>query len=375
MTRRQVSVGYGDPSWTASTDDGSADLSAQLIHHREAAGLTQEDLAHASGLSVRAISDLERGRTRRPHHRSVALLVSALRLDEVSAARLFRARRPERGRAVLRSMTPTGDTLRPAPGTEGVVPRQLPMEPCHFAGRVEELAVLSGLLRDNPGRPTVAAIGGPAGIGKTALAVHWARQVAHCFPDGQLYVDLRRLGGSGDATGLRAVLRGVLEAFALPPERIPVGVDDLVALYRSLLAGRRVLVLLDNARDADQVYPLLPGSPGCLVVVTSRRELTGLVAAHGAWPVTLGPLRTDEARELLVRMLGVARVAAEPVAIRTLIERSGRMPLTLSVSAARAAVRPELPLAAFTPAVAGMRAARRVRHRARNVNELADLIV
>ncbi len=358
----------------ASVDGGPVGLGAQLVQHRDVAGLTQEDLAHASGLSVRAISDLERGRTRRPHHRSVALLVSALRLDEASAARLFRARRPE-ARDLPRPVTPAGSAFPSTLATERVVPRQLPMEPCHFAGRTEELAALSGLLRHHPGRATVAAIGGPAGIGKTALAVHWARQVAHRFPDGQLYVDLRRLGGAGDSAALSAVLRGVLEAFALSPERIPAGVDGLVALYRSVLADKRVLLLLDNARDAEQVYPLLPASPDCLVVVTSRRQLTGLVASHGARPMTLGPLRVPEARELLVRMLGEERVAAEPLAARALIDRCGRMPLALSVSAARAAVRPGLSLVALTPSAAGPRAARRAKHRTRRANELADSTV
>src|SRR5438093_13674261 len=123
------------------------------------------------------------------------------------------------------------------------------------------------------GTVVISAIDGTAGIGKTALAVHWAHQVAHRFPDGQLYVHLRGFDPTGSAMTPAEAVRNFLDAFEVPPERIPVSLEAQAALYRSLLAGRRVLVVLDNARDADQVRPLLPGSPGCLVVVTSRRWL------------------------------------------------------------------------------------------------------
>ncbi len=128
----------------------------------------------------------------------------------------------------------------------------------------------------------ISAIGGMAGIGKTTLAVHWAHQVADQFPDGQLYVNLRGFDPSGAVMNPAEAARGFLDTLGVPPERVPHGVDAQAALYRSLLAGRRFLVLLDNARDTDQVKPLLPGTPGCLTIVTSRNQPSGLVAAHGA---------------------------------------------------------------------------------------------
>ena len=140
---------------------------------------------------------------------------------------------------------------------------------------------------------TISVITGTAGVGKTALAVHWAHRVAARFPGGQLYVDLRGFDPAGTALDPGQALRGFFEAFAVPPERIPAGLDDQVALYRSLLAGQRVLVVLDNARDAGQVRPLLPGSPGCLAIVTSRDHLTGLIAGHGAHPLGLDLLTPD----------------------------------------------------------------------------------
>jgi DNA-binding SARP family transcriptional activator len=171
------------------------------------------------------------------------------------------------------------------------VPRQLPAA-ARLAGRRAELQALTALLDDRAEADAAAVlilvIGGTAGVGKTALAAHWARQVAERFPGGQLYVDLR---GCDPAAAMPPgqALRGFLEAFEVPAGQIPADLDARAALYRSVLAGRRVLVLLDNARDGDQVRPLLPGSPGCLVVVTSRNQLTSLAAAEGAYLLTLDP--------------------------------------------------------------------------------------
>jgi DNA-binding SARP family transcriptional activator/tetratricopeptide (TPR) repeat protein len=242
---------------------------------------------------------------------------------------------------------PPGDA---PPGAARVVPRQLPAGTEAFTGREAALKALDRLLDDQGGpapRPVViAAIVGTAGIGKTALAVHWAHRVADRFPDGHLYVNLRGFDPSGSPVEPAEAVRGFLDALGVSPRGIPASPEAQVGLYRSLLAGRRMLVLLDNARDADQVAPLLPGASGCLVLVTSRNQLSGLVAA-GAHPVALDLLGRDEAMELLARRLGYDRVAAEPGATEELVTRCAGLPLALAIVAARAATHPEFPLAAL----------------------------
>ncbi len=229
-----------------------------------------------------------------------------------------------------------------------MVPRQLPAGVAHFAGRSAELAELNTWRRDAAASRSVKilVIGGMAGAGKTALAVHWAHQVAGEFPDGQLYVNLRGFGPSGRPVEPADALRWFLGAFGMSEEQIPDSVEAQAALYRSVLAGRRVLVILDNARDAAQVRPLLPGSAACLVLVTSRARLPGLAATEGAALVQLDVLSTGEAHELLAGRLG-SRAAGEPEAASKLIELCSRLPLALSIVAARAAARPLLPLAAL----------------------------
>jgi hypothetical protein len=155
----------------------------------------------------------------------------------------------------------------------------------------------------------ISAIDGMAGIGKTALAVHWAHRVAHRYPDGQLYLNLRGFDPAGTPVPPGEAVRGFLHALGVPADRIPDGLDAQTGLYRSLLTGRRMLVLLDNALDADQVGPLLPGSPGCLAVVTSRNQLTSLVCAQEAHCLTLDPLSPPDARALLTGRLGQDRIA------------------------------------------------------------------
>jgi tetratricopeptide (TPR) repeat protein len=213
-----------------------------------------------------------------------------------------------------------------------VAPRQLPRQVAHLVGRRAELAALANM--SGP-----ITISGVAGVGKTSLAVWWAHQVAQDFPDGQLYVNLRGFDPSGTAMSVREAVRSFLDALGVAQEKIPPGEDAQIGLYRSLLAQRRMLVLLDNAHDAEQVRPLLPGSSGCLALVTSRNQLTPLVATEGAHPLTLDLLPPPHARELLVRRLGADRVVAEPQAVNDIIARCAGLPLALAVAAARAATR------------------------------------
>jgi DNA-binding SARP family transcriptional activator len=227
------------------------------------------------------------------------------------------------------------------------VPAQLPPDVRGFTGREEELRALDRLLDDGGGEPgavVISAVSGTAGVGKTALAVHWAHRIRDRFPDGQLYVNLRGFGPAGSAMAPGEALRGFLDAFAVPPERVPLTLEAQASLYRSLLAGRRVLVVLDNARTPEQVRLLLPGDQGCLVVVTSRNQLPGLVAAEGARPVRLDLLSEAEARDLLARRLGRDRVAGEPEAVASIVAMCARLPLALAIVSARAATHPRFAL-------------------------------
>jgi len=219
-----------------------------------------------------------------------------------------------------------------------VVPRQLPAAPGPFVGRAGELGALD--------TASFATIGGAGGIGKTWLALRWAHQRLERFPDGQLFVDL---GGFSPGRPLspEVAVRGFLDAFGVDPARVPVDLTARAALYRSLVAGRRMLVVLDNAVDADQVLPLLPGGSTCTVVVTSRRTLTALIARHTARHLPLDALGDDEARGLLADRLGPERTAAETGAVEDLVGLCGGYPLALAVIAGRAVPRPRVPLAEF----------------------------
>jgi tetratricopeptide (TPR) repeat protein len=266
--------------------------------------------------------------------------VDDTRADE----RLVAAARAELGRRA--SHTAPADRPAPPEGDRRIVPHQLPAAARNFVGRTAELASLSALATaTEPGVPVILAIEGTAGIGKTTLALHWAHRAADQFPDGQLYVNLRGYDPTGPAMLPDVALYRFLEAFAIPGEQIPAAIEARAAQYRSVLAGRRVLIVLDNAHDADQVRPLLPGTPGCLVVVTSRTQLTSLVVSEGARWLTLDLLSEHEARDLLEGRLGADRLAAEPQAAHDIITRCARLPLALSIVAARAATHPRHPLA------------------------------
>ena len=240
------------------------------------------------------------------------------------------------------------------------VPRQLPAPPRWFTGRGTELALLDQALTAEPGEDpqlpdtgsgtragatvVISAIGGAGGIGKTWLALAWAHQHADRFPDGQLFTDLRGFTPTQEPVAPDTALFGFLTALGVTPDRMPADLEVKAALYRSLVADKRMLLMLDNAATADQVLPLLPGSPSCTVLVTGRTRLASLIDRHGARHLQLDVLSRAEARALLTARLGADRAAAEP-AVDELVELCGGYPLALSITARNAATRPGLSLA------------------------------
>jgi DNA-binding SARP family transcriptional activator len=256
------------------------------------------------------------------------------------------------GPAVPTTQTPSG--LVPHNDPPATVPPSVPAELPHnaagFVGRTDELTTLHALLPPEEGRGpantvVISAIGGAAGIGKTALAVHWAHQVRNRFPDGQLYVNLHGFDHDRQPLTSTEALELLLRSLGLDASAIPPDGEAQARVYRTLLGGRRVLVLLDNAASPEQVRPLLPGSPSCCVVVTSRNRLGDLVARDGAHALPLDLLLPDEARALLSQTLDADRLSAEPLAVDALIRLCGSLPLALRVSAARLAGDPGLRLA------------------------------
>jgi len=235
-----------------------------------------------------------------------------------------------------------------SPAPVQATPAQLPPAISDFTGRRQHLDELDRLLGSETDTTAVviSAIAGIAGVGKTALAIHWAHRVRDRFPEGQLYVGLR---GYAPTPPMRSIdaLAGFLYALGVPAEQVPVDLDEAAGLYRTLLADKRMLVVLDNARSADEVRPLLPGSPGCLVLVTSRDRLGGLVARDGARRLALDVLPHEEAVGLLTRLLGAQRVAAEPQAAEELAEVCGLLPLALRIAAANLADQPGRSIAGY----------------------------
>ncbi|USX55361.1 tetratricopeptide repeat protein [Lentzea sp. HUAS12] len=322
-------------------------LRESLHAERLAAELDRNDAALADGRHAALLPSLRALAGEHPHdERLAAQLMLALHRsgNDAEALRHYefvrRGLADELGVDPSRPLQDVHQRILVGSGEERPAgPRQLPAPHPWFTGRADELAAL-----DRPGTVVITALGGTGGIGKTALALHWAHRHLADFPDGQLYVNLRGFDPSAGPTPPEAVLREFLEA--LGEETIPAGLDARAARYRSLVAGRRLLVLLDNARSTEQVVPLLPG-PDATVLVTSRLKLAGLVAAHGARSVSLDVLDPADAREFLVARLGPGRVAAEPEVVADLVSWCGGLPLALSIVAARAAMEPGFPLAAF----------------------------
>jgi tetratricopeptide (TPR) repeat protein/transcriptional regulator with XRE-family HTH domain len=297
---------------------------------RVGAALTQEALAERSGVSVSTIRGMETGRRRNPQLESVRLLAAALDLG------------PAERDGLLAAAAGTGKGS--AAGLP--VPRQLPAAPAPFVGRERELAGLDAMLGpDAVGTVVVSAIAGAGGVGKSWLVLHWAHRNAGRFPDGQLFVDLRGFSPDGEPMDPAVAVRGFLDALDVEPSRIPVATHAQAALFRSLVAGRRMLLVLDNAVDTAQVTPLLPGGDTCTIVVTSRNHLSGLVTGNGAHHLPVDTLADGEARGLLAARLGRTRIDAEPAAVDELIRLCGGFPLALSIVAGRAHTHPHLPLA------------------------------
>ncbi len=259
--------------------------------------------------------------------------IDALKLYRQARARLVEELGTEPGaalqdlhRQLLSANTEPASRLASA---AKVVPRQLPMAPTPFVGRQTELDALDA----SPA--VVRAIAGSGGVGKTWLALHWAHRHAHRFPDGQLFADLRGFSPDGDLLHPTVALRGFLDALGVEPGRIPAEQHAQAALFRSLVAGKRMLLVLDNAADTAQVVPLLPGSRSCTVVVTSRDRLSGLVTGHGAEHLAVDVLDDAAARDLLVARLGAEQVEAERGAVDALVRLCGGFPLALSIIAGR----------------------------------------
>ncbi|HEX6340850.1 AfsR/SARP family transcriptional regulator [Umezawaea sp.] len=318
-------------------------VAAQFMLALHRAGRTADALAHYRQLRARLIEHLgtEPGTALQDVHQRI--LDNDPDLIPLSAA-----------------ITGAVITSGAAAKAEEPMPRQLPAPPRWFTGRRTELArldqALTAELAEGPqpagaGSDTgtgatvvISAIGGAGGIGKTWLALAWAHQHAEQFPDGQLFVDLRGFSPAQEPVAPEAAVRGFLDALGVDSGRIPLDLGAQAALYRSLVAGKRVLVVLDNAATADQVIPLLPGSPTCAVLVTGRTRLASLIDRHGARHLRLDVLSRDEARALLAARLGADRTA-EPDAVDELVELCGGYPLALSITARHAATHPVIPVA------------------------------
>ncbi|MEV8376602.1 tetratricopeptide repeat protein [Kribbella sp. NPDC056861] len=300
------------------------------------AGLTQEELAERAGLSVRSISDIERGLVARPRKHSLSAIADSLGLTTAARDRFIAHYRP-------RGQAPALET--PAPG-----PAQLPPDVGTFTGRSSLLAQLTKVLDARPQTMPLATIDGVAGVGKTALAIRWAHEVRADFPDGQLYLDLRGYGPDAPVDSDRA-LEYLLTSLGLTD--LPDTTEARSALLRSTLDRRRALIILDNALNAEQIRPLLPGTGDCMVVVTSRNQLRGLSVREGATRVTLSLLDLNEGLSMLRRFAGDDRFQADPGAAEAIVRACDGLPLALAIAGDLAARRPLATLAQDLSTAAG----------------------
>ncbi|HEX6470718.1 MAG TPA: helix-turn-helix domain-containing protein [Streptosporangiaceae bacterium] len=304
---------------------------------RCAAGLTQEELAERSGLSVRTIRNIERGRTVTPTRTSVRLIAAALSGPSTEPIAWETPAEIPAPESAFRAGTAWAVNL--LAGAAG--PAQLPPGPGDLCGRAREVGRLTDRLvrahigaGSGAGPAATVVVVGMAGVGKSAVALTTADRVRTAFPDGQLYVNLR---GTAAPAPPPEVLSRILRDLGTPVGEVPSDADERAGRYQSLLTGRRVLLVLDDARDAGQVRPLIPNSPGCGVIVTSRYQLADV---EGCRPLTLGPLPAAAARELLATIVGPDRLAREPVATELLLNACGGIPLALKIVALRLSSRP-----------------------------------
>jgi tetratricopeptide (TPR) repeat protein/transcriptional regulator with XRE-family HTH domain len=316
--------------------DQSAGLANLLRAWRERALLTQEQLAERAGVSVGTVRGVESGRISRPRSDSVRLLADGLGLSAPERAALAAAARSECGPQNRRNDSAPNNQGTDSPAMTSTrpsrhIPRQLPAPPQLFTGRAAELADLEKI--HDASTVVITAIDGMAGVGKTALAVQAAHQMVERYPDGQLFIDLH-----GYTEGVAPVEPGealdrMLRALGVRGERIPADLDERAGLYRSRLAEQRMVIVLDNATTEAQVTPLLPGAPGCLVLVTSRRRLAGLDHTH---TLSLDTLPRTDAVALMRRSVSDSRLAGHPAdLVAELVELCGRLPLAIRIAAAR----------------------------------------
>ncbi|MFB9904221.1 AfsR/SARP family transcriptional regulator [Allokutzneria oryzae] len=357
LLEQALALWRGDEPFAGLTAPGLDGLRALLVQERRCVELDRVDLLLDRGRHNELLPELVTAAAAAPldERRAGQLMLAQYRLGRqadalthyaglrTSLAEELGVDPSPRLRELYQRILIAAPELTPAART---APAQLPAPPRLFTGRATELARLSGVLaRGNAA--TVSAVGGMGGVGKTALVLHWAHANLAAFPDGQLHVDLHGFDPAAPPMAPAIALRGFLDALGVPATAVPVDEHAQAALYRSLVAGRRLLIVLDNARDSEQVLPLLPGSSMCTVVITSRHRLDGLLATHGVHPLPMDVLTEPDAKDLLVRFLGADRVAAEPQAVADLLDRCARLPLALGIVAARAATHPGFPLSAL----------------------------